>query len=517
MRLGKVYFCLLLASSLGIGCTKSSNSPVKYNVVLISIDSLRRDHLGIYGYKRNTSPNIDELAKTSWLFKNYYSTDYLTPVSERSVHTGLFPDRIHPKDLEEKKILTLGHILKDHGYFRGAFGNSPEFQVLDNFRELFEPAFDIFKIRRNRLIDNRTQELHWDKITSIVEQHKNQPLFLWFALGSAHAPYGYQMPNKYADENYSGAFKGIHYFANMQYYYDGYVYDPREKGKRFNLVFGNFENHLIEKYVTGKFPKKVNEKDLQYVLDLYDNGVSYVDDEVRKILKILKNNNLYENSIVILQSEHGETLGERKYIAHTDIHDEMVHTPLIIHVPSTKPLVVEEGFVSGTDVLPTVLDLLHISLPKYPLDGKSVVYKSFGRILAEANRDEVFSVRVPLWETSLKVDTPHSLFDQLRDYQKMTGNDFNEYSIKNKSYKLIHRRARFAEMTYSAWTFISGKKLDIPEYELYDEISDPKELHPIPAQGPQFEDLKKRLLFFESDVRSGGASNVFHLELQDYR
>lgn len=488
----------------------------KYNVILISIDSLRRDHLGVYGYNRNTSPNIDELAQSSWLFKNYYSTDYLTPISERSVHTGIFPDRVYSKEIKDKKIETLGHILKNYNYHRFAFGNSPEFQMLDEFKQLFESAFDVFKVRNGRISNNR--QFNWQMISKVVAVHNDDPLFLWFALGNVHAPFGYLLPNKFADASYRGAFYGIQYFANMQYYYDGYVYDPRVKGKKFNLSFMNSENHLIDKVVTGKFPKKVTETDLQYVRDLYDNGVAQVDDEVGHIIKILKDNNLYENSIIILQSEHGETLGERKYIAHTDIHDEMVHTPLIIHVPDTKPQVLEDKFVSGTDILPTVLDLLNIPFTKYKLDGESIINKnSSDTISVKPNRDEVYAVRVPLWETSLAVDTKNSLFDQLREYQKMTGNDFNEYSIKDKKNKLIHRRARFAEMTYSAWTFISGKKLEIPEYEFYDEVNDPKELSPIVATGPAFEELKKKLLKFETDMRPGGIGNAFHQELQDYR
>jgi arylsulfatase A-like enzyme len=487
----------------------------KYNIVLISIDSLRRDHLGIYGYDRNTSPNIDQFAKTSWLFKNYYSTDYLTPVSEKSVHTGLFPDRKYSNDMK-KKTMTLGHILKGYGYYRMAFGNSPEFQMLKDYNELFTSAFDLFKVRKSRTSHNR--QLSWDKISTVVTTNKKAPLFLWFALGSVHAPFGYLLPNKFADPNYRGAFYGIHYFANMQYYYDGYVYDPREKGKQFNLVFLGNQNHLIEKVVTGIFPKKVTSKDFKFVNDIYDNGVSQADYEVGKIIQILKDNNLYDNSLIILQSEHGETIGERKYIAHSDIHDEMVHMPLIIHVPNTLPQILEDKFVSGIDILPTILDILNISFLDYKLDGKSIISRNSKNVVtAKPTSDEVFFVRTPLWETTLAVDKKNSIFDQLRDYQLMIGSDLKEYAIKVKNFKLIHRRARFTEMRYSAWTFISGKKLNIPEYEFFNVLNDPKEMHPILAMGKDFDELKKRLLEFEIKLRNGSTDVIFKKELQDYR
>ena len=61
------------------------------NVILVSVDSLRADHMGIYGYKRNTTPNFDALAKKGTLFKNYYSPSYITPVTEATVQTGLYP------------------------------------------------------------------------------------------------------------------------------------------------------------------------------------------------------------------------------------------------------------------------------------------------------------------------------------------------------------------------------------------------------------------------------------------
>lgn len=488
----------------------------KFNLVLISIDSLRRDHLGINGYGRNTSPHIDELAKSSWLFKNYHSTGYLTPVSETSVQTGLYPDRIHSEEIKKQKLMTIGHILKKEGYFNLAFGNSPEFKILKEYRQIFEDAFNVYNIRQLRTFNNRL--FFWDKISAAISHNKEKPLFLWFALGNAHAPFGYLLPNKFADESYRGPFYGLHYFANMQYYYDGQVYDPREKGKKFNLYFMDSKNSLIAEEIKGTFPKKVSSEDFKFLNDIYDNGVAQVDYEVGEIIKILKEKNLYDNSIIVLQSEHGETLGERKYIAHTDIHDEMVHTPLIIHIPQVTSKVFEDNFVSGVDIMPTILDVLNIPFSNYKLDGESFIRKeSNNKITANVSRDEIYLTRVPLWETSLTVDVPNSIFDQLREYQKMSGNDLQEYAIKNKKYKLIHRRARFAEMTYSAWTYISGKKLNIPEYEFYNVIKDPKELHPIPARGKDFEKLKTKLLAFEANVRKGRIDDISKKELQDYR
>lgn len=510
MKIGVVFFVLILLVS---SCTKTK-AP-KYNVVLISIDSFRRDHIHTYGYERDLTPNIDALAKTSWQFNNYYSTDFLTPESERSVHTGLYPDRFAVPNFKQK-AMGLGELLRKQGYVTFGTGTSPEFKMLTEFRTLFEKSFDIFHLFEGSRVRNNRQ-LNWDRIANYVKNNKSRPMFLWFALGTVHAPYGYLLPNKFADPLYRGAFYGIHYFANMQYYYDGYVYDPREKGKRFKLAFKDMENHLIDKEVTGKFPKKVGSEDFKFLYDIYDNGVAQADWEVGKIVQILKDNNLYDNTIIVFQSEHGETLGERKYIAHTDIFDEMVHMPLVIHVPGTKAQVLNEKFVSGTDILPSVLDILQVPLPEYKLDGVSFIKRNGPALSARPERNEVFSVRKPLWETSLAVDTKNSIFDQLRDYQQMTGNDFNEYGIKNEKYKLIHRRARFAEMTYSAWTFISGKKLDIPEYEFYDVIKDPKELYPMPAKGADFEEMKKKLLTFEDKVRKDIDEKIIKKPLQDYR
>lgn len=513
MKIVSVIFLMTIYSfstQASLSCSK------KCNVVLISIDSLRRDHLGIYGYKRETSPNIDSLAKKSWLFKNYYSTDYLTPESERSVHTGLFPDRHYSEQFKKNPPLTLGDILKSNGYVNAAFGNSPEFQMIDQFRNLFKSAFGKeFNLPDSRIEKNR--QLDWSQINKFTKENKNRPLFLWFALGAVHAPFGYKLPNKFADKNYHGAFYGVHFFANMQYYYDNYVYDPREPGKKFNLVFRDRQSHLIDKLVTGKFPKKVNKNDFKFINDIYDNGVAQADFEVGKIIEILKNNNLFDDTIIILQSEHGETLGERKYIAHTDIYDEMVHMPLIIHLPQSSPLVIKEKFVSGTDILPTVLSMLGIPFTNYPLDGQSIVKEVGKKIEPHIVSEEVHNVRMPLWEVSLAVDQKNSIFDQLRQYQQMSGNDFREYAIKNKNYKLIHRRARFAEMQYSAWTFISGKKLNIPEYEFYDVSKDPKELSSIAAKGPDFEKLKNRLHEFETLVRTNNLKEIPKVQLQDYR
>lgn len=148
------------------------------NVILISIDSLRADHLSAYGYSRKTTPNIDDLAKEGVLFKNYFSQSYLTPVSEMSVHTGMYPsssgligfDTILPNN-----VLTLAQILKKYGYQSAAFGNSPEFIIFEALKDSFNRGFDSYDIS---IFREKMPDPEKEKVFNFIKSNPEKPFFV---------------------------------------------------------------------------------------------------------------------------------------------------------------------------------------------------------------------------------------------------------------------------------------------------------------------------------------------------
>ena len=351
----------------------------------------------------------------------------------------------------------------------------------------------------------------------IESANSKKPFFIWLTLGSAHAPFGFNLVNRFADPNYEGAFAGIVFFANNQYYYDGWVYDPLKKGFRFRLSFRDQADDLLDrKYLKGPFPKRVGPADLKYVSDSYDNGVAQIDSDIGQLFDFLSEADFVKDTVVVIQSEHGETLGERKYIAHMDIHEELVHVPALIVSPKLSFLSVDQ-FVSGVDLMPSVLDHLAVPQQQKALDGKSFFTHGPKGVEFKSVRDEIFTTRVPFWDAGLDVDLKPSQFDRLREFKKSSGNDLKDYGLKNQSNRLIHRRSRFAEEMFSAWTYISGKHLSIPEFEFYDIKKDPKELHPLPAKGPEFSKMRDELLLLENKVRGHQAKIPGSDTLQEYR
>ena len=183
------------------------------NVILISLQCLRPDHLGAYGYKRNTSRNIDRLATQSVLFENAISQANLTPVAQMSVLTSQYP-RINGMvsfEVAKEQVTqrTLPEILKMYGYTTAATVSSPEFflrydgaaGVTVNPGDLFSRSFDYFG-RTRKGPDGRsvrkapTEALQW------LKGNHDRKFFLWIASGLIHMPYGATVPAAASIEDY---------------------------------------------------------------------------------------------------------------------------------------------------------------------------------------------------------------------------------------------------------------------------------------------------------------------------
>jgi len=493
----------------------------KCNVVLISIDSLRADRMSLYGYKRKTTPFLDRWAESALVFNSFFATAYLTPISEASIHTGLYPERngltgfrnrIHPE------VKTLAERLKSQGYATGAFGNSQEFLLYQSIRESFERGFDKYQ-KINRLAKMR--DLPWNKIEAFVESNSNRPTFLWISVGNVHAPFGHQMENKFADPNYSGVFKDTTFMTNLQLYYEGILY-PATVNNQF------FMEPLAREYPGKKFspmdtvpvdkPVKVGQEDLDYIGAEYDNGVYDMDQIMQKLVNVLAAHGLSGNTVFVFQSEHGEDLGEHGYIAHYDIWDTTVHVPLIIKSPAIKDGLKSDEFVSGVDVLPAVLDHLALAGADEPgLDGKNFLRHQAGVQPAVAPiRSEIFLSRLPFWESVLKQTIPDSIFDKFRAYDDVT--QFKDYGVRNKTHKLIHRRGRLGEEVYSVWKYISGRSIGRDEFELYDRASEATGRRlSLERNEAVFRELKGKLMAWEEHIEKNRKKTKSDPKLQPYQ
>ncbi len=478
---------LVAGSAFYIKHIKDDACSTDCNVILISVDSLRADHLSSYGYSRQTSPNFDKLASKSFIFKNYYSSNYLTPTTEAVVHTGKYSTSNGVTNFNKEvpeDIRMLAEYMKSANYKTQSIVTSPEFNSYPSIRTSFSRGFD--KITAPNKQSSSTAEarknpqnkLINETIESFKDTDKNQ--FLWIALGGIHWPFGANAPDVYADPNYEGKLANI------------------------NLDFELFMNT----YKNVVYPSKtqLQSEDVNHIINNYDDGIREFDNFLGNILKQLEENKLDKKTIIVIQSEHGEALNEQGYYAHYDIYDNQIKTPLLIYdprLPGGKQL---DVMASSVDVLPTILDLTN-NTSSSNFDGKSLgsVIKSTEK---DGSRPEVYIERVPLWEEAILTPNPA----QRGLYAEDTG--AKDIAIRTDKWKYILRLANQREEQISIWSKISGQKIKIPKAELYDIVNDPKEQINVIAKYPDIaQALNKKLIEWHESVKANAPTKVKQTEL----
>lgn len=312
------------------------------NVILVSIDTLRPDHLGVYGYPRGTSPHIDALARESMVFDQAIAHAPSTLSSHASILTSLLPQHhgasVGGMTALAPEVLTLAEVLKEHGYatasFNGgvqldaAYGIAQGFDVYESVR-IKGTGPDALQAPEDRLISMVGRALEW------IESVRERPFFLFLHSYEVHHPYTPQ------DE----------FWKPTQEAYDGVV--PRDVSVGFLVSAINGEVTL-------------REEDRQRIVDAYDAEIRSADAAVGELIEQLRRASLLEDTVVIVTSDHGEEFGERGWMgwhSHT-LYDELLRVPLLIRLPRAEgggQRIAEQ--VRGIDVAPTVLSVLGIDVP----------------------------------------------------------------------------------------------------------------------------------------------------------
>lgn len=479
--------------AIGCKCERAQNAASQkssnYNLVLICIDNLRADHMGLYGYKRNTTPYLDEWASKEQIFQNFYSTTHMTIPSEGSVFTGRYPFENGLLSFEHTlwpQIDTITSILSKQGYKTLAYGNSAEYRTFPTVESSFRRFFDEYQIFK-RLGNKRI--LRPEGIDKFLENVGSNNFFIWIPMGTVHSPYGYPFKNTFSDKDYNGPMKPFETFNGSNFWVYKNVLYPITPETNFN--FGSFEKNLVSE-TNSKQPIALKPADLNWLLDRYDDGIIQADTQFKNIMKVFENRDLLKNTIFVVYSNHGEELNEHGYFGHFDIYQGNIHTPLIIKTPNLTVAKRHSMLASSVDILPTVLKVMGLPEPA-SLDGLDLFSPP------AAARSEIFLMRTPLWESLLRLYEKPSIWD---DFRTIATEDYMEPVILTEQYKLIHRRARFINKKYSAFQKTSGKKLDFPEYEMYDLKNDPLEQKNQAFVSKAFAPLKQKLEKFETRILS---------------
>jgi len=332
------------------------------NIILIVIDTLRADHLGVYGYSRNTSPNIDKLAKESIVFENAIAQSSWTRPGMASILTGLYPKNhgaiTRDDRLGDDKLL-LSEILQNNGYRTYAFvanGNCGE-QV--GFNQGYDQFFR-FGERKTPSVHVNADEINKSLISFLKGLKQNTNNFIYIHYVDPHLPY---MPHT----------------------------------KHFSLMNKNiFTEDRFQEVRPRLFDKLENESILKEVINAYDDEILSNDKAIGELLQALKDENMYEDSIIVITSDHGEEFMDHRNLQHgKTLYDEQLKVPLMIRLPS-KIDRFEKKQVSQVDIVPSLLQVLGIRAANR-FDGVSVFSDETRNPFTYAEHDRVgrtiFSIR----------------------------------------------------------------------------------------------------------------------------
>jgi arylsulfatase A-like enzyme len=348
-----------------VGCsTRDASPPGPANVVLISIDTLRADRLNSYGYgARVVSPEMDRLAAEGVVFETHITASPWTTPAHLSLLTSLSPSahgvmapisqiwgRLKRGESAAQRLaeehVTLAEVLSSEGYATAAFTGG---RTVDP-RIGFDQGFDLYDTSQTKLADDTlVPVVEW------IETHRETPFFLFWHTFEVHAPY-----------------LETHFVREVV---------PEEEAARLETAFQELAADRSGVRLWQKKARRRLQRLGLYRLDvcsaLYDGGILSADRAVGTLMAALKGAGLYDRTLVVVTSDHGEQLGETAgpggpvsrdggfYNSHGHtLYEEIIRVPLILKLPGGHPAGRRVAEVTrAIDVMPTVLDVLGLPGP----------------------------------------------------------------------------------------------------------------------------------------------------------
>ena len=318
-------------------------------ILLIDIDTLRADHLGCYGYGINTSPNIDRLSQDGVVCLNAFAAGIPTTPSHTSIFTGLhsITHRIvaHGSDsIIDPDIPLLPEILRDNGYRTAAVDN------LYNVKPWFARGYEYYINPKSKSLHHiRAEEITYEAI-NWLKAHYNEDFFLFLHYWDPHSPY--LPPDRYKD---------IFYRGKDPFDPDNKSMEPARKQIPYPF-FKRWHYDLLG-----------NPTDADYIIAQYDGEIRYVDDSIGELLEYLRSLGIYEDTLIILTSDHGENMTEHNFFFdHQGLYDNTIHIPLIIKIEDKFRGRKISPLVQNIDIMPTILELLDME-KDIKTDGQSLI------------------------------------------------------------------------------------------------------------------------------------------------
>ena len=323
----------LLLGACGTSVEPTQTPAARPHIFLISIDTLRQDHVGLYGYERDTTPVIDELARSSMVFERAYTTASYTLIAHMSMLTGMYPRQhgvLTPRNILSERVPTLAERLHEAGYYTMGF-HFPGW-LDENYG--FGRGYDHYE-------SHRTAEIAEEHLFAALNKApKEKPLFCFVHLFDVH--------------NASLARQQEALYDPPAPFDQWFVKDAHER------IDG-----MVARLVWKKDGSTVSPSQHEAIVGMYDGGIRYVDTKLGEWIEDFRARGLFEDSLFVVTSDHGEGLHQRTktYSGHGGVFEEGLVVPFLVRFPGGHLGGVRvSGPVSHVDLLPTLMTALGLSV-----------------------------------------------------------------------------------------------------------------------------------------------------------
>ncbi len=417
--------------------TSESRRP---NILIYTIDTLRADHAGLYGYRRDTTPFLSNLAASGIVFNDCQAQATWTKSSIASLMTSLYSFThgiVSDADTIPSGSPTLAAELRAAGYVTASIVSTPFVGRATGLDRGFDNLLEFPVVQRevNAQTDRATDSAALNKVVfPWLDRHQHQPFFLYAHATDPHAPYDppAAFESAFAKSSETSSFERTYSSFRTNHEYGGGAVVNRDMCQKAGVDPDRF---------------------IRQAKDRYDGEILHNDASFALLIQKLKQLGILNNTLVIVLSDHGEEFWDHGWTAHgQSVYQELTHTLLMMWNPALLPKArrINEP-VQLIDVMPTVLDLMGLKIP--PLaEGQSLVPLARGQ--AFQRRGLVVSSR----------------FAAVRPEGLVPENAVDSFAITDAHWKFIYRN--------------KAAKVGIKKVELYDRSTDRTEQHDVSAQHP---------------------------------
>ena len=380
------------------------------NILLITLDTTRPDHLGMYGYSMNTSPNMDELSSMGTVFDNVVSSSSWTLPGHASLFTGRYTynNKVFEKRILKNDEILLAETLRENGYVTSGFIGGPFVKAkyglaqgmlyhndrLDFYEANSLVAFNKFSLKKvsyevfTRIKDSFSSNLEVGDVeenkeneTSNTEESSSVQSIQSIIFQSVNSVHDMIFQNDYertCEEINRDVFSWLDYNHDKTFFLFINYFDPHNDyvlGKEFRHLFTNktMDYNILKQTMSLDRYSDVSPEIIEYMTALYDTEIYYLDHNIGKLIHKLDDLSVLNDTIIIITADHGEEFYEHGGFNHkVTLYEEVVRIPLIIYYPEKIPAKKIQGRFSIVDIYPTILDILEIEPPDN-LDGISLL------------------------------------------------------------------------------------------------------------------------------------------------